>query len=57
MTNGGWPGHMIKDMIRECGGAEIIKPMEIKFDSKGGPVLQTPEEKIDEWIAEVKNFI
>lgn len=45
MTNGGWPGHVIKDMINECKGAEIIKPMEIKFDSQGGPVPKTPENK------------
>jgi len=57
MTYGGWPGHVIKDMIRECEDAEIIKPMEIKFDSQGGPIQQTPEEKINEWTAEVKTFL
>lgn len=57
MTNGGWPGHVIKDMIKECKGAEIIKPMEIKFDSQGGPVLQTAENKINDWIAEVKRSL
>lgn len=57
MTNGGWTGHVINDMIKECKGAEIIKPMEIKFDSQGGPVLKTPEDKINEWIAEIKNSL
>ena len=57
MTNGGWPGHVIKDMTRECKGAEIIKPMEIKFDSQGGPILKTSEKKIDEWIADVKSSL
>ena len=42
-------------MIKECKGAEIIKPMEIKFDSQGGPVLETTEDKINEWIAEIKS--
>ena len=54
MTNGGWPGHVIEDMIKECKGAEIVKPMEIKFDSQGGPVLKTSEDKINAWIAEIK---
>lgn len=39
------------------GKAEIIKPMEIKFDSQGGPVLQTAEDKINDWIAEVKRSL
>ena len=47
----------IKDMTKECKNAEIIKPMEIKFDSQGGPVLKTSEKKIDEWIADVKNIL
>lgn len=57
MTNGGWLGHVIKDMMKECKGAEIIKPMEIKFDSQGGPILKTSEKKIDEWIADVKSSL
>lgn len=57
MTNGGWPGHVIKDMIKACKGAEIIKPMEIQFDSQGGPILQTSEEKIDAWIDEIKHCL
>lgn len=48
---------MIKDMIKECKGSEIIKPMEIKFDSQGSPVLQTAENKINDWIAEVKRSL
>ena len=43
--------------MKECKGAEIVKPMEIKFDSQGGSVLKTPEEKINEWIAEVKSSL
>lgn len=57
MTNGGWPGHVIKDIIKECKGAEIIQPMEIKFDSEGGPVLKTSEDRINQWIAQVEKEI
>ncbi len=57
MTNGGWPGHVIEDMSKECKGAEIIQPMEIKFDSQGGPVLKTSESEIDEWIAGIKSTL
>lgn len=46
---------MIKDMIKECKGAEIVNPMEIQFDSQGGPILKTPSDKINEWIAEIKS--
>ena len=53
MTNGGWPGHVIKDMIRECKGAEIVQPMEIRFDSQGGAELKTTEKEIDVWIEKV----
>lgn len=57
MTNGGWPGHVIKDMAKECKGAEIVYPMEIQFDSQGGPNLETSESKIDQWIAEIKSSL
>ena len=54
MTNGGWPGHVIKDMKKECQGAEFICPMEIRFDSQGGPIQETSEKKIDVWIQDIK---
>ena len=57
MTNGGWPGQVIEDMIKEGEWAEIINPMEVKFDAQGGAVLKTPEDKIDDWIAEIKNSL
>lgn len=57
MTNSGWTGHVIKDTIKEWKGAEIIKPMKIKFDSKGGSVLKTPEGRINEWSAEIKSSL
>lgn len=57
MTNGGWPGHVIEDMIQACKGAKIIHPMEIRFDSQGGATLETPEDEIDEWIAKVKSSL
>lgn len=54
MTNGGWPGHVIKDMKKECKGAEFICPMEIRFDSQGGPIQETSDKKIDAWIQDIK---
>lgn len=50
-------GNSERDLRKICKGAEIIKPMEIKFDSQGGPVLQTAENKINDWIAEVKRSL
>ena len=57
MTNGGWPGHVIKDMKANCKGAEFSHEMEIQFDSTGGAHLETPEKKIDAWIEAVKKDI
>ena len=54
MTNGGWPGHVIKDMKKECKGADFMHEMKIQFDSMGKDHLETPEKKIDEWIEQIK---
>ena len=54
MTNGGWPGHVIKDMKETCKGAEFMHEMEIQFDSMGKDHLETPESKIDAWVEQIK---
>lgn len=33
MTNGGWPGRVIKDMKAACPGADFACDMQVKFDS------------------------
>lgn len=55
MTNGGWPGHVIKDMKKMCQGADFICEKEIQFDSEGGNHLVTPPKDIEEWIQEVSD--
>ena len=57
MTNGGWPGHVIKDMKSACDGAKVICPMEIQFDSTGGSRLETPEKEIETWIQKIKGVL
>ena len=57
MTNGGWPGNVIKDMKAACKGAEIKCEMEIQFDSTGGSRLETPMEEITKWIQNVKKIL
>lgn len=57
MTNGGWPGNVIKDMKAACRGADINCEMEIQFDSTGGSKLETPMEEITNWIQNVKQII
>lgn len=57
MTNGGWAGHVIKDMADACKGAEICHEMEIKFSSDGGDTLETPLRVIDQWISSVVEFL
>lgn len=57
MTNGGWAGHVIKDMSEACRGAEICHEMEIKFGSDGGDTLETPLDVIDQWISDIVEFL
>ena len=54
MTNGGWPGHVIRDMKAACKGADIACEMQIQFDAEGGSNLVTPMEQIEQWIQNVK---
>lgn len=54
MTNGGWPGHVIKDMKSKCKGANFIHEMQIQFDSMGKDHLETSESVIAEWIEQIK---
>ena len=57
MTNGGWPGHVIRDMKKACPGADIACEMKVKFDSDGGDRLETPEDKIEAWAQSVKALL
>ncbi len=57
MTNGGWPGHVIKDMNRICAGANVACELQMKFDSEGGDRLETPEHKIETWAQSVKALL
>lgn len=50
MTNGGWPGHVIKDMTKALKGAKVEHTMEIQFDSNGGSKQVTPQKEINQWI-------
>jgi flavodoxin len=51
MTNGGWPGHVIKDMKKACSGAAFANAMQVQFDSTGGNHMETPEADVDAWIS------
>ena len=57
MTNGGWPGHVIKDMEKFCKGASFTDEMEIQFDSQGGDHMETAQSKIKDWIEAVKKSL
>lgn len=57
MTNGGWPGHVIRDMKNACTGAKIVCEMQVKFDSNGGDHLETPEANIGAWARDVKALL
>lgn len=57
MTNGGWPGRVIKDMKAACPGADFACDMQVKFDSNGGDHLETPGSKINAWAQSVKALL
>ena len=57
MTNGGWPGHVIKDMKENCKNAKFMHEMQIQFDSMGKDHLETLESAITEWIEQIKEDI
>ena len=57
MTNGGWPGHVIKDMKDKCKGAAFALEMQIQFDSMGKDHLETSEDVITEWIGQINTDI
>ena len=57
MTNGGWPGHVIRDMKAACAKATVTCDMQVQFDSTGGDHLETPESKIDAWAQNVKKLL
>lgn len=54
MTNGGWPGHVIKDMKQAAKGAEFGTSLEVQFDSSGGSDLVSDTGDIDRWAADIK---
>lgn len=53
MTNGGWPGHVIKDMTAAVKGAKVEHPMQIQFDSTGGSRQETSQDEVDSWIKSI----
>lgn len=54
MTNGGWPGHVIKDMKQAARGAAFGPSIEVQFDSSGGSDLVSDAGDIDDWIKDIK---
>lgn len=57
MTNGGWPGHVIKDMEAYCKNSRVVCPKEIQFDSQGKDHLITKQTEIDAWIESIKQIV
>jgi len=57
MTNGGWRGKVIENMTKEANGATVKLPFEVKFDSDGGDILETPMDEIEKWIDDITTEI
>lgn len=57
MTNAGWPGTVIKDMMNTKEDCKFKLPMEVQFDSQGNDTLVTDESMIEAWILEIKKLL
>lgn len=57
MTNGGWPGHVIRDMQALCPGARVLCPLEVRFDDQGGDRLETDPAAIAQWLDRVQGAL
>lgn len=53
MTNGGWPGNVIRTIKSECVGASFTEPFEVQFDSSGGNQLVTSPDLVRDWAKRV----
>lgn len=51
-TNGGWPGHFLKDVANACKDANVKEGMEIHFDENR---MVTDEREVARWIQKVLN--
>lgn len=51
-TNAGWLGKTLKNLEKQCVGAEIISPKSIKFSEKN---LVTPQNELDGWLEQIEN--
>lgn len=51
-TNGGWPGHFLKDVRKACVKADVKEGIEIRFDNNR---LVTREDEVTSWIQRMLN--
>ena len=56
MTDGGWPGHVLKDIKAACTGAKCVCEMEVRFDSAGGAQMMTSQAQVDAWLEQLKKL-
>ena len=56
MTNGGWPGHVIRYMTKACKGPEFACEMAVKFDAQGRGRLETLQAELDVRMERVKEI-
>ena len=57
MTNGGWEGHVIKDLKKLAKGADTVAEFCVRFDSEGGSHMETPEKTVTAWTEKVKAIL
>lgn len=51
ITNGGWIGHTVKDIVEACPDAAVKRAINIKFDESD---LSTSISEIENWIDKIK---
>lgn len=56
-VNGGWRSKVIENMTKEANGATVKLPFEVRFDSDGGDILETPMENIEKWTDDILSIV
>ncbi len=57
MTNAGWPGTVIDDMVNAASGADIACEKEFKFDSGGGSTMETSSAELNKWLDSLRKLL
>lgn len=56
-TNGGWPGHVMKDIAALAPGSVIRCPLTVTFDVAGTGKIEQSTPDLSEWLEQVQSIV